>query len=219
MALRVVLYAEGPGELGSWVDLSPAPTQPLPDERNGPAHVLIRRILSERPTGDDSEILFEAPLRTREGREARGSTLRNPAELRRLLSWPPGKAPDLAVVLVDEDGDTKRRADMQGAVAGRKYMCRAVAGVAAREFESWLIADLDAVRRVLRAPIDPVRTVEEMSPGEAKALLAKWMPVSGSDQPAEIRKQIASLVDLEVLRSRSSSFQLFYRDVRAIYSQ
>lgn len=218
MPLRVVLYAEGPGELGSWVDLPPAPGSPLQDQRVGPAHVLIRRILNERPTGGASEVRFEAPLRTREGREARGSTLLNPAELYRLLSWPPGKAPDLAVVLVDEDGDTTRRSDMQGALARRKYMCRAVAGVATREFESWLITDLNAVRRVLGTSIDAVPRAEDMRPREAKNLLASWMSGAGDDRHDELRKRLAEEADLNVLRHHSSSFQLFDRDLSAFHS-
>lgn len=217
--MRVVLYAEGPGELGSWGELPPEPTKPLPEHRHGPAHVLVRRILEERTTGTESEVRFEVPLRTREGREARGSTLRNPAELRRLLSWPPGKAPDLAVVLVDEDGDSSRWTAMQEAVAGRKYVCRAVAGVAAREFESWLIADLDAVRDVLGTSIDAVRKVEILPPGGAKGLLERWTSDAGRGLPAEVRMQIATTIDLVVLCNASTSFQRFYRDLRADYSQ
>ena len=68
--LRVVLYAEGPGELGGLARRLPAPGDALGEEHLGAGHILIRRLLVSL----DATPRFEAPQRVR-ARHAKGSDL------------------------------------------------------------------------------------------------------------------------------------------------
>jgi hypothetical protein len=143
--------------------------------------------------------------------------LMKPQILRGLLSWV-RNAPDLAVVLVDEDGDAGRLSSMNAALAGRSSMCPAVIGVAVREFESWLITDLRAVRKVLEVRADSFGDVERMNPGDAKRELTSLMSTSDADRQFELRKRLSSEAELSTLRQGSRSFQRFEQDLRAALS-
>lgn len=112
--VRVVLYAEGPretsgGPISGTQDSSTwgrrDPGEVIPDEDQGPGHVLIRRILVKENSIPEGAIQFEEGLRDHRGRVPRGSHLLKKSTLRRLLRWAnPDLVPQLVVVLVDRDG-------------------------------------------------------------------------------------------------------------------
>src|SRR5947209_6964249 len=109
-AIRVVLYAEGSGETRGELALPLRPADTLVEEMLGPAHLLARRALSAAKSVPENAIRFEQPLRTRRGRIARGSMLHDAQTLRELMTWgAPQRRPDLALVLVDCDGDPGRK--------------------------------------------------------------------------------------------------------------
>ena len=152
--MRVVVYAEGSREdSGSRVAL-PLPGDALPEAALGPAHVLVRRCLVELVPM--SEVRFDVPLRTR-GRRARGSDLLHGPTVRRLLTWAtPMAKPDLAVVIVDADGEANRHVALRHILSSRREpQPPAVIGVAVQEFEAWLIADEAALRQHLGFAGDP----------------------------------------------------------------
>ena len=106
MPIRVVVYAEGANELYGELVLPIAPRSTLTDEELGAAHALVRRTIESRAPAAAHGIQFEEPLRLVPSlRRPRGSDLLDRKSLRRLLTWGPHSRPDLAVVLVDEDGD------------------------------------------------------------------------------------------------------------------
>lgn len=194
--MRIVLYAEGPGEAPT-KGLPPKPRMPLSAAHLGPAHVLIKRIL------EPTEVVFEAPLRPR-GRVLLGSDLLNTTLVQRALTWARvDDRPDLAIILVDEDGRPDRRATIESAIANRPVAT--VVGVAVREFESWLLADTTAVAAATSKNPSPPPNVEKMKPGEAKAKLAEHC--AGHDGFA-IRTTIAETADLDRLR-KLRSFEAF----------
>src|SRR5262245_7315643 len=93
-------------------------------------------------------VRFEEPLRL-PARTPRGSDLRRRKNVRHLLTWGShARRPDLAVVLIDEDGEEAILSTMTGFLEPRLELPVAL-GVAVREFESWLTADTQAVRDVL----------------------------------------------------------------------
>ncbi len=172
------------------------PMSPLSEAQLGPVHILVRRCL-------DDEVTFEAPLRSR-GRIPRGSNLLNAAVLRAVLTWPTvQQRPDLAVVLVDEDGAVGRRPKLESAVAGLPVV--SVVGVAVREFESWLLGDIRAVSKAVHKPVAEPANIEGLKPGEAKRLLADI--ADGADGSA-VRLEIAKTASLERLR-KLRSFEAF----------
>jgi hypothetical protein len=137
VSIRVVLYAEGSAEHGGDVRLLPAPGDELGPNHLGPAHLLVSRIVAELVPCPRAAVRFISPLRIR-GRNVRGSDLQAPNNLRSLLAFPAGdRRPELGVVLVDEDG-MRRRRDLRNILEGT--IVPAAFGLAAPEFEAWLIA-------------------------------------------------------------------------------
>ena len=117
--MRVALYSEGPGEEGHARQFLPPPGDPLSDESIGPAHMLVRRCIAEGTRIPAPAVIFEVPLLLR-GRVPRGSDLRVCKNLHKLLTWPrPAGVPDLAVVVLDADGNLQIRRELAGCIGER----------------------------------------------------------------------------------------------------
>lgn len=206
MSLRIALYAEGGGETGH----GPGFGEILSEEELGPAHDLVRRCIGKARAIPEAAVLFQRPLRLR-GRTARGSDLLVASSARRLLAWPPrSRSPELAVFLVDGDGDPSRRAAVEHATAGA--LVPIVIGIANHEFEAWLIADDVAVSRAIGAPFPTQRNPEEMRPREAKNVLADAIGRAASE-PRVVRRTIARTCDLDVVSTRCPAFRRFRDDL------
>jgi len=206
---RVVVYAEGPGELaGRESSRQRAPGTPLTEDELGAAHLLVRRCLEHSRSLAPESIRFEEPLRSR-GRLARGSVLHSRTTLRPLLFWADEELqPDLAVVLVDADGKEERQAELDSAL--QELTLEAIAAVAIQEFEAWLIADPDAVKAVLRKPLSPPKPPERLGRRQAKELLQQWSEEHASKQaPEELRRQLAERCDLDTLARVCPAFAGF----------
>jgi hypothetical protein len=206
---RVVVYAEGAGELAGAKNLQRAPGALLTEEELGSAHLLVRRCLEKVRHLEESLIHFEEPLRTDRGKLARGSNLHSSGTLRRLLSWAdPARQPDLAVVFVDADGDDERQGHLDSALEG--LAVEAIVSVAIQEFEAWLLADPDALKNVLRQPLAPPKPPEKLSRQDAKKLLQHWCDQHArSRDAAEIRRDLARQSDLDTLARTCTAFALF----------
>ncbi len=205
--MRVVLYAEGPGELGR--TSTPAAGEPLSPDALGPAHCLVRRAF------EAVHVEFIAGLQPHARRPRGGALLHRPT-LVRLLSWAlPELMPDLAIVLVDNDGVGTRRSQLQRIVAERNQSPPVVVGVAHEEFESWLIADPNAAQRVLGITVDAPKAPDSLGAGQAKRTLTDWITKRGADSHGT-RRAIAETMDLDVARSRSASLDVFLGDLRGV---
>src|SRR5262245_11758833 len=89
-----------------------------------------------------------------------------------------------------------------------------VIGVAVREFEAWLIADVHAVREVIAPALEVPAAPESLDPGRAKELLQNWIAAAGAQQITR-RMQLAARSDLATL-SRLEAFREFASDVRRV---
>ncbi|HLK99629.1 MAG TPA: DUF4276 family protein [Myxococcaceae bacterium] len=212
---RVVVYAEGAGELAGTSSFPRAPSSPLTEEELGSAHLLVRRCLERARDLDASLVRFEEPLRTGRGRLAKGSILHSPTTLRPLLLWAaPERQPDLAIVLVDADGDEERQQALDSAITGLPV--EAVVSVAIQEFEAWLIADPAALKSVLRQTLALPRAPEKLPRREAKELLTSWCEEHArSRDAAEVRRDLARQCDLDTLSRQCSAFERFLRKLQA----
>lgn len=210
--MRLVLYAEGAGEVAGAGGLAWHTNSPLAEDSLGAAHELVRRCLAREDGGPlpPSAVQFIGPLRTGRGRIPRGSDLLDREKLRRLLTWmQPALQPDLAVVLVDEDGDASRKRAIENHVADLPV--KKVVAVAIREFEAWLVADEAATGKAVGKTIDRTKDPETMAPGEAKSQWRGWM--SGGDE-LTARLNVARTLDLEVLSKRCRAFHTFRSELR-----
>jgi hypothetical protein len=144
----------------------------------------------------------------------RGSDFLHAQTLAQLLTWPrPDKQPDLAVVIVDADGDSRRKPTLDEAVS--KVRVSRVVAVAVQEFEAWLIADEVAAAAVLGQRLSRSKDPEQMARREAKELLKGWLETSTQTDSAawELRRDIAARADLEVMAERCPAFDLFRHEL------
>jgi len=214
MSLRVVLFAEGAGELLGASRFGPAAVgETLNDDELGAAHILVRRALDRCRRIPPQAVHFQSPPRKRRGTAARGSDLRDRETLRQLLTWlDPALRPDLAIVLVDEDGDARRRDRLLGWVAD--LAAPKVVAVAVREFEAWMMADHAALRHVLAPAVPDPGQVEALPPGQAKAILDELRGAHRPDlAPRDLKRTLAGQCDLQALAARCPSFDLLLRDL------
>ncbi len=216
--MHVVLYAEGPGETGP-VEMPPASAarSRISEDALGPAHVLTRRCIARAAGRDESWIEFQAPLFLPRGKPARGSQLLVPRTLVKLLTWThPVLAPDLAIVLVDADGSTSRLSDLESTIAGRAMVVPpAIVAVAVQEFETWLLADLQPLRRITSQRIDALPDLEASAPGQAKHALLSHLATSPDEQQAA-RLEICRSCDLDMVERSSSSFRRYLGELRRV---
>lgn len=222
MSIRVMVYAEGPGEDRGPVSFLPAPGEALADTMLGPAHHLVGRLISREQSPPAASVQFLSPLHVGSGRPHRGSDLVTKRVLRRLLTIAdPRRRPDLAIVLVDEDGQSERRRDLVAALVGIELPH--VLAIPIREFEAWLISDPRALVDVLGVTETPP-AAEAMKPRQAKDLLRSWIDarmdasLGQTDRGAhieQIRSSLAQKVDLEAL-AKLKAFKEFRDHVRAV---
>lgn len=133
--------------------------------------------------------------------------------MREILTWIPSPnrlRPQLAVVLVDEDGVADRGRKLRDATSDPDLLPHVVA-VAVREFESWLLADSAAVAAVAGQPLPSRQAVEDMEPGAAKVALTR---VLGAERSRLARREIAARSDLALL-AQLRSFGTFLHDMAA----
>lgn len=215
--IRVVVYAEGTREAsGARVPLPP-PGDPLPEAALGPAHILVRRCLAEHAPLE--QIRFDVPLLTR-GRRARGSDLHRASTLRQLCTWAmPLAKPDVAVVIVDADGETGRLRIIRQALEGRRdVQPPVVVGVAIHEFEAWMLADDAALRKHLGFADDPLPRPETLAPRQAKAVVLELLAKKSADKDTQkaLLVQLADAVDLAVVASICTAFEHLRSELHAI---
>jgi hypothetical protein len=213
VSLSVVLYAEGPAEVSGPIGLRLAPGEALDDGQLGPAHWLVRRAISRHGQMPEAAVRFQAPLNLRTGRRPTGSDLHDGTKVRTLLIWPKD-APQLAVVLIDEDGEKWRRRTLEEATAD--IPVPRVIGLCVREFETWLIADANAVREVTGHTGDVHPQPDLLEPRRAKELLDDWLGRGGSDRRS-VRLRLARECSLDAL-VRLEAFQQFTDDLRRVLS-
>lgn len=145
---------------------------------------------------------------------ARGSDLLDGRTLRQLLTWvKPQQQPDLAIVLVDADGDLQRANRLRSIVSTVRVPSVVVASI--QEFEAWLVADHACVAAVLgvSAPLPGATDApEELDPRAAKSLLAQWMADAGctdAEAQREARRRIVRACSLSTVRDRCRAFATF----------
>lgn len=217
MSVRVVLLAEGAGETAGVLTIPPAPGSALVDDQRGPAHALVARAIAHTWNVPAAAVQFEAPLRTGRGTVARGAELLDRGTLRRILSWArPTQRPDLAVILVDADDSNDRHTrlvDFTKDLPGQR-----VFGVAVREFEAWLLADVATFRAVLDQE-HTVSSPERLDPGAAKLLLNERCDASEPDDRKAhrraARQKLCEHSALDVIARGCPSFAAFLDDLRA----
>ena len=133
-ALRVVLLAEGNGEVGP--NAQRGPGSPIAPLDWAPGHAIFARAIASKSRVPEAAVQFIEPLRTGRGAVAKGSNLLHARTLRQLLSYLPASRPDLIIVLVDADGVPSRKRDLEAVVNEFESCCSAMGQLSPR-FSAW----------------------------------------------------------------------------------
>ena len=177
--------------------------------------VVVRRI-AERESPFDV-IQIPRPIRISKDSFVKAGELERTVELAARLAGEAGGV----LVLLDSDDDCP--AEQGPALLARAVEARSDRPIAVvlakREFEGWLLAAAESLRGQrglpddLQPPTDPeaIRGVKEWLTGRMAAGRA-YSPTL--DQPA-----LSARFDLDLARTRSESFDKFYRDTVALISQ
>jgi hypothetical protein len=149
------------------------------------------------------------------GKVARGTALYHRESLRQLLSWPLAeKRPELAIVLVDADGEPHRRQLLDECT--RDLPVHRVIAVAVQEFEAWMVADQSAAAAVLGADLLSTGDPERMDRREAKDLLSCWIQTHKPEaRDRDVRMTLARTCRLETLAKRCPAFAGLCKDLAA----
>ncbi|MGD1856707.1 MAG: DUF4276 family protein [Leptolyngbyaceae cyanobacterium] len=223
--ISIVVHAEGPGELGN-PDRDVRPQDVLSSDNLGPAHIVVRRILTEGSKIPAAAIEFKEPLRTayETGARAQGSKLLKPSVLNDILSpWQLNFQfmPPLIIFLVDSDDSPpqERTSILQQALD--KYSLQGAVGVAVKEFEAWLVADSKAINQVIGSVPKNFQSPENLKPGEAKRSLNEWIQSSiySIRTNNDIRRDLATAMDLDEVANLCPSFKGFRQALLAFNAQ
>jgi hypothetical protein len=218
--IRIGLIAEGEAELGASVPyLKPEEGGKVIDRKQeGALHTLIRRKLKSSGL-PDCEFVHRHPS----SKESAKKTLRTGHSIldRKYLSqlviaWKPEEV-DLILILADADNilverqkaivdalDTIRANHLD--VDDRSIQDRSAAGLAIKNFETWLLADIQTVAKILGVEIPQLEHLEELD--ETKNILEQaianstyFAEDSSNQRPLRIRWDLANQLNLDTIEA------------------
>lgn len=119
----------------------------------------------------------------------------------------------------DDSKPNERKALLEKAL--KRNGLEGAVGVAVKEFETWLIADTKAVSTVLGGSNNTSSNPESLPCRKAKQLLAGWSKEIETPHrsPVDIRKELASTMDLESVSNLCPSFKAFRQALLQMQAQ
>jgi len=205
------------------------------------ALVLVKRLLQEHG-GFDVVILDDKPMRIGHYPEVCKKENQKPFGKWHRLLKACQKRENLGAVLLLWDGDSHWVWDSNGPVKGQPFCAMRAAQIlaqearkvgggcqfsvavvfACQEFESWYIAAANSLvgkhfsdsRIVLPEPVSDIPPHPETSPRDAKGWLGKRIPTGYN--PVRDQKELAEIVDLDLIRQNMRSFRRFEEAVKEL---
>ena len=217
--IKIGLIAEGETELGKSIPyIKPEDGgKPIPRENEGALHTLIRRELQAIGIPDCEFIQRHPTIKETHKRKSRtGHSILDKKYLAQLIiTWQPEEI-DMIVIVADADDILeKRKSDLAKALTTiqanhldeneQPIADRSLGGLAIRNFETWLLADLQTVAKILKVEIDPTEDLEnsEKTKTTLEEAIAKSNYLSeqaDNQRPFQIRWNLAEQIDLKKLR-------------------
>ncbi|WP_353931003.1 hypothetical protein WJM97_22550 [Okeanomitos corallinicola TIOX110] len=217
--IRIGLIAEGEAELGASVPyIKPEDGgKVIPRENEGALHTLIRREI-QNAGFPDCDFIQRHPS-TKEKPKltlTTGHSILKPKYLAQIVSTWEYYEVDMILIVVDADDNiNQRKIDLERAVNKiRDYHLdvneqpindRSAGGLAIRNFENWLLADIQTVEKVLGVELPNLENLEDLN--NTKEILEKAIASSmylteniGNQRPLQIRWNLAFQVDLAIMK-------------------
>lgn len=188
--MKVLIVSEGIHELGGGSS--------DPGERHdhaGALQALVQRLLP----GDHEFI--SRPFNARDIQTIPG---KGRALFKRMLLWlkhAERNGFDGAVILIDEDGDVRRHADVEAAQEQVRFRVARACGLAIREFDAWIVADEQALSAALGCTVPCQPSPEGIrDPKRTFADLHAASPCR--DRPREVYAAVLAQANLDLLAKR-----------------
>ena len=233
--IRIGLIAEGETELGKSVPyIKPEEGgKPIPRENEGALHTLIRRELEAIGISDCDFIQRHPTTKDKRGKLRTGFGILEPKYLAQLIiTWKPEEV-DMIVIVADADDNLEtRKTDLAKAlktiqdnhldVNEQPIRDRSVSGLAIRNFETWLLADIKTIAKILEVEINPIENLENSE--ETKRVLENAIAKSSylseqltNQRPFKIRWNLAFQVNLEIIQnSCPHGYRAFHKSLIAV---
>jgi hypothetical protein len=220
--IRIGLLAEGEAELGASIPyVKPEDGGKVIDRTHeGALHTLIRRELNAAGFPDCEFIQRHPTLREgSKGKVRSGYSILESKYLRQVVSvWKPHEI-DMIVLVVDADNILEERdRKLKEALKiiqnnhldrnQNEVYDRSLTGLAIRDVETWLIADIDTLSKLLNIQIEPLNDPENLI--QTKGFLDKAIRksdyltygIEDNQRPLRIRWTIAEQLNLEMLKTQ-----------------
>ncbi|HLP88291.1 MAG TPA: DUF4276 family protein [Nostocaceae cyanobacterium] len=215
--VRIGLIAEGEAEQGKSIPyIKPQDGGKVIDRNNeGALHTLIRRELANIGFSD-CDFVQRHPLATEVKRRV-GHSILDKKYLSQIVSvWKPEEV-DLIVIVVDADDVLEERQQkLSKALATirdnhldaneQPISDRSTAGLAIRNFEAWLLADIQTVSTILGVEIAQISNLEDIN--NTKDILEQAITKSNylaeennNQRPLQIRWKLAFDIDLDIIKT------------------
>jgi hypothetical protein len=233
--IRIGLIAEGEAELGASIPyINPEDGGKVIDrKKEGALHTLIRREL-EAVGLPDCDFVQRHPTPKESGVYKRrvGHSILDAKYLRQIaIAWKPEEI-DMIIILADADNELpQRQQDLKKALIAIRdnhldtneepVSDRSVGGLAIKNFDTWLLVDIETVSTILEQEIEPIENWEAAD--NTKNILEQaidqspYLPEERSNQRNLIVKwSLADQVNLEIIKNRcAKGYHPFVKDLVA----
>ena len=236
--IKIGLIAEGETELGKSVPyIKPEEGgKPIPRANEGALHTLIRRELEAIGITNCDFIQRHPTLKDKRGKLRTGFGILNEKYLAQLIiTWKPEEV-DMIVIVADADNILEtREKDLAKAlktirnnhldVNEQPINDRSVGGLAIRNFETWLLADIQTVAKILEVELNPIEDLENSE--KTKEVLENAISKSNylsahktNQRLFQTRWNLAWEIDLEMLKdSCPNGYQSFQKSLVMVAKQ
>jgi len=233
--IQIGLIAEGEAELGTSIPyINPEDGGKVIDrKKEGALHILIRREL-EIAGLPDCDFVQRHPTPRESGIYKRrvGHSILDAKYLRQIaIAWKPEEI-DIIIIVADADNELpQRKQDLKKALIAIRdnhldaneepVSDRSAGGLAIKNFDTWLLADIETITIVLAQEIELIENWEEAE--NTKNILeqaiaqSSYLPEERSNQRNLIIKwNLADQINLEIIKNRcANGYHPFVKDLIA----
>lgn len=218
--IRIGLIAEGEAELGASIPyIKPEDGgKVIERQTEGALHTLIRREL-ESVGFPDCDFVQRHPTNKESGiftRRTGHSILQTKYLSQVVISWKPQEIDMILIVVDADDKESQRRQDLQSALRticdnhldenDRVINDRSAGGLAIRNFETWLLADIESISKTLGVELQKLENLEDLDTTkqtlEEAILASTYLAENTSNQrPLQVRWNLASQLNLDTIKT------------------
>jgi hypothetical protein len=219
-SIRIGVIAEGEAELGASIPyIKPEDGgKVIERDKEGALHTLIRRELESLGLPCDFVQRHPSISESRVFKRRVGHSISDPKYLAQvIIAWKPEEV-DLIIIVVDADDNLpQRKYELQRAlnkirdnhldINEQPISDCSAGGLAIKNFETWLLADTQAVSKILGVELEELENLEDLDGGkdilENAIAQSTYISKENSNQrPLQIRWKLAFEIDLATIKAR-----------------